>query len=185
MKLKSLLPLLVVSVLALTGCSSAPAKVDKGTINARTFSFVARPNRPVPIGAENRTPIHTMVQAAIAKNLAARGVTQVPSGGDVTVGYLIVTGNNATTSTINDYFGYGEDASGLEDKAHKAYTENKNPNYFEAGTLLIDIVDTKTYKLLNRNYATRELLKNASESTRVERLQGVVDEILNGVRIKP
>jgi hypothetical protein len=185
MKLNSLSSLIVVGIVALTGCSSTPTKVDEGPIHARTFSFVARPNRPTPPGTDNRAVIHSMVQSAITKHLGARGVANVPIGGDVTVGYLIITGNNATTSSINDYFDYGADVSGLESKAHTAYTDSKNPNYFEAGTLLIDIVDSKTYKLLKRGYATRELLKNAPESTRVERLQGVVDEILGSARISP
>ena len=66
----------------------------------------------------------------------------------MTVAYLIVVGNNVTTSTINDYFGYGPDAAALEDKAQKAYTEGKQRGFFEAGTLLIDIVDSRTNKLL-------------------------------------
>ena len=185
MKSNLLLVALASGVLAFAGCSSTPTKVDEGPIHARTFSFVAQPNRPVPPGTDNRAAIHAMVQSAIAKNLAARGVSQVPAGGDVTVGYLIITGNNATTSSINDYFDYGADVSGLESKAHTAYTSNKNPNYFEAGTLLIDIVDSKTYKLLKRGYASRELLKNAPETTRVARLQEVVDEILRDARIGP
>lgn len=172
-------------VLAVAGCSSTPTKVNEGTVHARTFNFVVRPNRPVLPGTDNRAAIHSMVQSAITKNLNARGVSAVPAGGDVTVGYMIITGNNATTTSINDYFDYSGDVSALESKAHEAYTSTKNPNYFEAGTLLIDIVDSKTYKLLKRGYATRELLKSAPETTRVERLQEVVDEILRDVQIVP
>jgi hypothetical protein len=126
-----------------------------------------------------------MVQAAITKNLAGRGVSAAASGGDVTVAYLIIAGNNASTTSINDYFGYGEDAAALLDKAHTAYTGSKNPNYFEAGTLVIDIIDSKSFKLLRRGYATRPILRNLPDDARAARIQEVVDEILRDLRIAP
>ena len=175
---------LAASVLMLAGCSSTPTKVDSGPIRARTFSFVSRSGKPAPAYADNRQAIHAMIQGAITKNLADRSVSQVPSGGDVTVAYLIIAGNNASTTSINDYFGYGEDAAALHNKAHTAYTESKNPNYFEAGTLVIDIIDAKSFKLLKRGYATRSLLRNAPDDVRSERIQEVVDAILRDVRIE-
>ena len=179
----NLLIALAGAVLTLAGCSSTPAKVDTGPIRARTFSFVDRGNRPAPGFADNREAVHQMIQAAIAKDLAARGVTQVATGGDVTVGYLIIIGNHVSTEAINDYFGYNAGAEELQDKAHEVYTNSKNPNDFEAGTLLIDITDGRDYRLLKRGYATRFLDPNATTEVRAERIQAVVDEILRNVRI--
>ena len=79
-------------------------------------------------------------------------------------------------------FGYSDDITALQDKAQDAYTNNKNPNAFRAGTLLIDIVDGKTFKLLKRGYTTRTLLSNPSPSARAARIQGAVDEILRNAR---
>lgn len=169
-------------VLTLAGCSSTPTKVDTGTIHARTFTFVNRGQ--TPDYAEDRQAAHKMIQAAITKNLAARGVTKVTTGEDITVGYLIILGNNASTEAINTYFGYGEGADALHDKAQAAYSKSKNPNYFEAGTLVIDIIDTKTYKLLKRNYGTRSVMSNITADERAERIQEVVDEILKNLEIK-
>ncbi len=184
MKLNSLL-FLTTGFLALAGCSSTPTKVDSGTIHARTFSFVIPGPRQAPDFADKRQPVHAMIQEAITKNLAARGVAKAAAGGDVTVGYLVIVGNNASTAAISDYFGYGEDASALQDKAQAAYTSSKNPNYFEAGTLVIDIIDSKTYKLLKRGYATRPILQNLPDDARAARIQEVVDEILRDVRVAP
>lgn len=171
--------------LALAACSSTSAKVDAGAIPARSFSFVSRGARPAPQYADGRQRVHAMIQEAITRNLASRGVGKVETGGDVTVGYLLIVGNNATTASINDYFGYGEDAAALQEKAHKAYSGSKNPNYFEAGTLVIDIVDAKSFKLLKRGYATRPVLRSLPDEARAARIQEVVDEILRDVRIKP
>jgi hypothetical protein len=183
MKLKPCL-ILAAGALALAGCSSTPTKVDSGPIHARTFSFVNR-STPPPEYADLRQAVHTMIQQSITKDFAKRGVIKVSAGGDITVGYLLIIGNNASTASINDYFGYSEDASALQEKAHEAYTSSKNPNYFEAGTLVIDIIDSRTFKLLKRSYATRQILKNLPDNVRAARLQEVVDQILQDVQIAP
>ena len=183
MKIKTLL-LLAAGALAIAGCST-PTQVDTGRVQARTFSFITRKPQASPINGDSYAPIHAMIQEAIVRGLAQKGLSQVPAGGDVTVAYLIITGNNASTASINDYFGSRDDASALHDKAHNAYTGSKNPNYFEAGTLVIDLIDSKTFELLYRHHASRPMLRNPTADVRAARIQEVVDEILSNVRIVP
>src|SRR5262245_39977588 len=182
--MKLILLLLATGPLVFAGCSSTPTHVNHGSIRATSFSYVNTGQKPAPGYAENRAPIHSMIQGAITRSLASRGLTQVAADGEVTVAYLIITGNNATTSSINDYFGYGDDATALHEKAHAAYT-GSNPNYFEAGTLLIDLIDSKSHKLLKRGYATRPILRELPDDARAARIQEVVDEILRDVRVAP
>jgi hypothetical protein len=184
MKLYSL-PLLAAAVMTLAGCSSTPTKVDTGSIRARTFSFVDPGNRPPLAAADSREAINALIQDAITRNLGAHGVTRVAAGGEITVAYLIIVGNNASTAMVNDYFGYGRDASGLHEKAQAAYTSSKNPSYFEAGTLVIDLIDSKTFKLIKRGYASRPVLRDLPADARAARLQEVVNEILRDVRFVP
>jgi hypothetical protein len=177
--------LLAASALALAGCSSTPTRVDHGPISARTFSFVKPETRSTPNFTDERQPVHTMIQEAITRNLAGRGVQKTDAGGDITVGYLVIVGDNASSASISDYFGYGEDPAALHAKAHSAYTSSKNPNYFEAGTLVIDLIDSQSFKLLKRGYATRPMLQNLPADARAARIQEVVDEILRDLRITP
>ena len=177
-----ILLLLAVAIAAFTGCSSTPTKVNE-TVHARTFSFVNSSN-PAPKFADNREAVHQMIHEAIAKNLNARGLQKTDTGGDVTVAYLVIVGDNASTELIDNYFGYGRDAGAIHDKAHEAYTNNKSPNYFHAGTLLIDIIDSKTYKLLKRGYVTRGVLQNLPADARAARIQEAVDAILADARIQ-
>ena len=174
---------LVLTALLAGGCSSTPTKVKSGPIKAQTFSFVKKSDRPDPFYVDTRAHAHTMIQDAISGELTKRGLSKVESGGDITVAYLVIVGNNATTELINDYFGYGRGAAELHDKAHNAYTSSKNPNYFEAGTLLVDIVDTKTYKILNRNYVVRPRLRNASDEELRKHIQDAVKEVLAELRV--
>lgn len=178
--------LLTAAVFAMVGCSSTPTKVDKGPIRAATFSFVSGSAMPQAEFAEKREAVHAMIQAAIVKDLTGKGLQQAAPDriGDLTVAYLIILGNNVTTTSINDYFGYGRNASALVDKAHRAFTENdSNPNYFEAGTLVIDLIDSRSHELLKRGYAVRQVLRDVSAEVRQERIQEAVDEVLKNVRI--
>lgn len=176
--------LLAAGAVLLAGCSSTPTQVNKGPIHAGTFSFVQ--GRPAtPDYAEKREQIHKLIQNAITANLAAKDLTRVQSSGNVIVAYLIILGNNVSTTDVNDYFGYGRDSDALLDKAHeKGAIDNQNPNAFTAGTLVVDVIDAKTYKLLYRNYAVRSVLRNAPDDVRAERIQSAVDQALAGLKIK-
>jgi hypothetical protein len=136
-----------------------------------------------PEYSDRREQVHALIQDSISRNLASKGLAKVAAGGDVVVAYLVIIGNNASTEAISTYFGYGRDASGLHDKAQDAYAGSKNPNYFEVGTLLIDLIDAKTYKLLKRSYVVRPLLRNPSAEVQAERIQEAVDTVLRDVRI--
>ena len=90
-------------------CFAVSTKVNRGPIHARTFNFVSRIGKPEANISDNRETVHKMIQSAITKNLAARGVSKVTRGGDVTVTYLLIKGNNASTEAIRDYFGYSDE----------------------------------------------------------------------------
>ncbi|MGB7747155.1 MAG: DUF4136 domain-containing protein [Verrucomicrobiia bacterium] len=175
--------MLNLAALLVAGCSSTPTKVDKGPIHAASFSFVAAVSSPTPDFADGRAQIHALIQDSISRDLEAKGLTKMASGGDVAVAYLIVVGDNVSTEAIGTYFGYGRDDTALLEKAEAAYTGSDNPNYFRAGTLLIDIIDAKTFKLLKRSYVTRPLLRNPTAEVRAERIQEAVDAVLKDVRI--
>ena len=178
-----LLPIIVAGLFSLAGCSSTSrTHVDSGPVKAATFNFVRNGDVKSAEFAENRQAIHAMIQGAIANNLTRHGMSRASGTGDLTVAYLVIVGNGVSTISINDYFGYGRDATGLEAKAQDAYTGSKNPNYFEAGTLVIDILDTKTFKLLKRSYAVKPILRNPPPDVRQARIQEAVDEALKDLR---
>src|SRR6187551_2730243 len=101
--------LVLTSVLVSANCFAVSTKVNRGPIHARTFNFVSRMGKPEANISDNREAVHKLIQSAITKNLAARGVSKVTSGGDVTVTYLLIKGNNASTEAIRDYFGYSDE----------------------------------------------------------------------------
>jgi hypothetical protein len=174
---------LAVAAVVIAGCST-PTHVNKGSIKATTFSFVNPGPLPEYAFREDRKQVNALVQEAITSDLAAKGVSFVAQGGEVTVAYMIVVGNNVSTSAINEYFGYGADAMALADKAQKAYTDGNQRGYFQAGTLLIDIVNPRTNKVLARNYVTRPVLQNPTAETRKANIEEAVKEALSSVRFE-
>ncbi len=95
--------------------------------------------------------------------------------------YLIIVGNNAATTSLNSYFGYTADGDALVNKVHSEQTGSDARGYFEAGTLVIDIVDSSTSKLLQRRSIHGQLLRNLPTETRTQRIQAVVDQALKDV----
>src|SRR5215471_4182424 len=107
--------------LTLVGCSSVKTHVDNGHVTAHTFSFLNTGSSP-PSYSEERKEAHAMIQQALTRNLSTHGISHVSSGGDLTVAYLVVVGNNATTTSLNRYFGYTDDSSALVEKVHAEQT---------------------------------------------------------------
>lgn len=173
---------LVVAGLA-TGCVSVKMNVKSGPIPAQTYSFVTLEPRLATPMPEKEQKVHGMVQEAIANNLAAKGVSRVEAGGDIIVAYLIIVGDGAITTYRDEYFGYDTDAPELMDAVHDRALKKEGRNYTIAGTLVIDILDGKTSKLLKRTSIESEILRNVSMDTRVARLQSIVDEALNDLKI--
>ena len=176
---------LLAGLISLTGCAT-PTRVNSGPIRASTFDFVAISSAKKASFAENRGDVHDLIQGAITEHLAAKGVARAAGGGDIQVAYLVIVGDNASTTAINDYFGYGRDPAGLAEKAHEAYAiDNKNPSYFQAGTLLIDVLDAKSHKLLLRNFVVAPIQPEAPMAVREARVREAVDKVLKNLRIAP
>ena len=166
-----------------TGCATVKMNVKSGPIAAQTFSFVTLDPRLTTPMPEKEQKVHGMVQEAIANNLAAKGVSRVDAGGDIIIAYLIIVGDGAITTYRDEYFGYDTDAPELMDAVHDRSLKKEGRNYTIAGTLVVDILDGKTSKLLKRSSVESEILRDVSMETRTARLQGVVDQALSDLKI--
>jgi len=94
------------------------------------------------------------VKEAIDRTLAAKGWTQVPSGGSVSVVAVGTTHEKPTLRTFYTGFG-GWRWGGFGDAT--TYVEN-----YEVGTLILDIFDTSTKSLIWRS-SVREVLSSKPE----------------------
>ena len=78
-----------------------------------------------------------------------------------------------------DHFGYGRDAIKILEKAHdRGVVENKSPDEFEAGAVVIDLLDARTNELVYRSFAKRDIIEGISDSDRERRIGEAVAEAL-------
>jgi hypothetical protein len=90
------------------------------------------------------------IKAAVNSALAAKGWTQVESGGDVSIMAMGITQDHQTLNTFYDDFGGGWDwhrGGGFGDDFGTSTTTEET---YQVGTLVVDLFDTSTEKLIWR-----------------------------------
>jgi len=97
------------------------------------------------------------IKADIASALAAKGWTEIESGGDVSIMAMEMTEDHRTLNTYYDNFGGGwgwRRWGGLGDSFGTSTTTEET---YKVGTLVVDLFETNTKKLIWRGSATDTL----------------------------
>ena len=102
------------------------------------------------------------IKNAVNTALAAKGWTQVDSGGDVSICAVEMTRDQQTLNTFYDGFGGGWGwrrfgGGGLGDATTTTET-------YQVGTLVVDLFDTKTKQLIWRGTSSDTLSNNSSKN---------------------
>jgi hypothetical protein len=102
------------------------------------------------------------IKATVNSTLAAKGWTQVESGGNVSI---VAMEMNQTHQTLNTYYdsfgggwGWGRRFGGFGDDFGESTT---TPETYRVGTLVVDLFDTSTKKLIWRG-SLRDVLSDKS-----------------------
>ena len=102
------------------------------------------------------------VKSAIDSQFAAKGWTQVPSGGDVIVNAFGKTRSEHTIDTFYDGFGEAWLWHGFGNFA----TSTMTVDTYKVGTLVVDMFDPNTKKLIWRGVASDTLSSNPEKNTK-------------------
>ena len=97
------------------------------------------------------------IKSAVTSGLSAKGWTEVPSGGDVSVVAVEMTHTQQSLNTFYDGFGGGWRWGGFGDATTTVDT-------YKVGTLVVDLFDTNTKQLLWRGSASDALSSNSSKN---------------------
>ena len=100
------------------------------------------------------------IKNAVNAALAAKGWTQANSGGDVSIVAIEITREQQTLNTFYDGFGGGWRWRGFGGFGEATTTTDT----YKVGTLIIDLFDTKTKKLLWRGSSTDTLSNNSDKN---------------------
>ena len=169
---------MAVSLITVTiaGCSRVTVTTDHdpsahfGTLH--TYAWRPGPQQGVDDPRFDSTLIDKRVRAAVDRVLAAKGYRTAAPGSTAgfLVGYHAVVRQRTSVQTINSWYGYrvGGWRGGPPTYAHD----------YEEGTLLIDVIDPATMKLLWRGSGTAVVDPSTGAEKRERRINEAVDEIL-------
>ena len=101
------------------------------------------------------------IKDSVNAALAAKGLTLVDSGGDVSILAIEITRNQQTLSTFYNGFGGGWGWRRFGGGFGEATTTTE---IYKVGTLVVDLFDTKTKKLLWRGTSSDTLSNNSNKN---------------------
>ena len=102
------------------------------------------------------------IKEAVNSALSAKGWTLVPSGGDVEVFAIETTQEQQTLDTFYNGFGGGRRWGGFGGFGDATTTVDK----YKVGTLVVDLFDAKTEKLIWRSSSSDTLSDKADKNTK-------------------
>ena len=102
------------------------------------------------------------IKEAVNSALSSKGWTLVPSGGDVEVFAVETTKDQQTLDTFYNGFGGGRRWGGFGGFGDATTTVDT----YKVGTLVVDLFDAKTEKLIWRSSSSDTLSNNADKNTK-------------------
>lgn len=168
--------LALVLALALSACSSVQVKTDwdpeADFAGLHTWAFQSSTPNVTGNPRLDDPLVHKRIQAAISAALAVRGYLELEQGvPDFEVAYHVAIEQKLDAQTI--YTGYGPYRGWSMAGAHTVV------DTYDLGTLIIDLIGPKTHAVIWRGTAQSRLQNLKTPAEREERVQEVVDEVLD------
>jgi Domain of unknown function (DUF4136) len=153
-----------------------PKGTSKGYTSAR---LIQRDPNARAITDPVEKQVHGMLQKSISNQFTKNGLQYGGGGADLVVGYLVIYQEPGMTATYPDYFGYGRSMEDISAVAHnRGALDSGRPDYFRQAGIIIDVIDSRTNKLVYRGFSKGDVIKGASPATRASRIDAAVNEIL-------
>jgi Domain of unknown function (DUF4136) len=171
MRLPSLVRFAVsaVSAVAFVGCASMHVNsyYASGTDLGRYHTYAWAPDDVLSTGdprLDNNPFFEERVQADVEKQLSARGFEKMTSGAELLLHYHASVTQRVNANSADQKYGYCNECE---------------PYVYDAGTLVVDLVDARTNKLVWRGWA-EDSLDGAIDNQQVmeKRIDNAVTRIL-------
>jgi hypothetical protein len=173
---------ILATAFAALGLVSCVPNVDmpKGSSKGYTSARLIQRDQglPAPSTAIEKQ-VHGMIQKSLEKTFTSKGMSYGKGDADLIVAYMVIYQEPGMTADYRDYFGYGRDAGEIATIAHaRGVEKNNRTDYFKQAGILIDVVDTRTNKLVYRGFSKNDVIKGATDGTRAARIDAAVTEAL-------
>lgn len=118
--------------------------------------------------------VEARVRAAVERVLGDRGYIEAPSGeGDFGIGYHAAIEGRIDVRTVDHFYGYGRRWGPYGGVARETVVTQ-----YDEGTLILDVVDSRTQRLVWRGSAQARVRDDLDPRERAERIQGAVEQML-------
>jgi hypothetical protein len=177
---RTVLVLATVLTLASVGCVgfSVSMDYDPETDFSGYRSWYWLPPSPTGDPRIDNDLVANRVHGAVERSLAARGYVKTSTGeGDFGVGYHGFIEGKIDIQTVDRYYGYGP-GWGRYGMGYGGVGTETYVDQYDEGTLILDVVDTRSQKLVWRGSTSARVRENDSPKNRDERTQKAVDAIL-------
>ncbi|MFL5346394.1 MAG: DUF4136 domain-containing protein [Hyalangium sp.] len=183
--LRSLLLFLTLALVACAGIETNtnydPSAVGKLS-QYRTYSWLARPQ-----GKDTRVyndVVEANVKQAVDRELQSRGYRLVDQNPDFRLGWQGAIDRKLDIQTVDTYYGYGW-GPGYAPYYAGAAAPSTYVRQYDQGTLIIDVVDAASNKLVWRGTAQAELSNDSTAPEKQKRLGEAINKILEDFPPKP
>ena len=174
---------LLVGAFLLYSCSSRNISIDYDPsvsfANLKTYHWV--PGTPVKTGnikLDSNSLMHNRIKTEIDAWFGGHGyVKQHQSQADFMVTYYFTVEKKSEVLVINDYYGYPGDW-GYGPYGYGGGISRQYVNEYDYGTLIIDIVNSKTQKLMWRGNIGGHVYESEGPKKKAARIARAVNGIL-------
>lgn len=175
------------AVLALSACSSMKSAWDYDPSTSftqyKTFAWVTKKTNDAGYHLDGL--MDQRVREAVNTQLVAKGMTLVDAkDADVLVNYLTKVDKKINVDTFNTNYGYNPYYGPGWGFGGNMQTQTTVREY-EVGTLIIDIVDNKTDKLVWRGSVADTIRDKNTPEERVEVVNNAISSVLTNYPPKP
>ncbi|MCL1078299.1 DUF4136 domain-containing protein [Parashewanella spongiae] len=183
--MKKILALL--SILALGACSSLKGNWDfdpqVNFSNFKTYAWIVK--KTDDSGYHLDGLMEQRVHDAVDAQLSAKGISKVDeTSADILVNYLTKTDKKVDVDTFNSNFGYNPYYGRNWWWGGSTQTQTTVREY-EINTLMVDVVDNKTKKLIWRGSIKDTLKKNKTPQQKTESINKAISQVMANFPPKP
>jgi len=162
-------------IVLLSGCSTTKIDLPKGkSTGYSSFRLYEHDSQYVPDFTNREDRANALIQDALKKEFSSHGLKESQKDAELIVAYLLIVQNTAVSTAISDY--YINSGSDILSEAHRRMQKNHKSGRYEAGSIIVDVIDKNTGDLVYRDYASREILPYLSAEESEKRIAAAVAE---------
>ncbi|KRP37887.1 MAG: hypothetical protein ABS34_00460 [Opitutaceae bacterium BACL24 MAG-120322-bin51] len=174
-KLYSLLSLCL-GIVLLSACSTFK-RIDLPKGNSAgysSFRLYQHKSKHVPDFTNREDRVNAYLQAALKEEFEAHGLKESEQDAELIVAFLLIVQDTAVSTAISDY--YITSGSDILSEAHRRMGKKNLPGGYEAGAIVVDIIDKKSGEVIYRDFAKREVLDNLTPAEKEQRAKDAAVE---------